>query len=65
MNKWLTRDMLQDSWLRKPAKAIMRVLPRPGRNKPTAGLTNMVLHELRINHQIMDARKKTEHLFRV
>ena len=64
MNRWLTRDMLQDSWLLKPAKAVMRILPRRGINKPTAGLVNEVLHGRKINHTIIDPREKTKHLFK-
>lgn len=65
MSKWLTREMFKESWLFKPVKAIVRALPRAARKpSPTAGLANMVLHERRINHGIMDVKRKTEHLFR-
>ena len=65
MNKWFKRDLFQESWLFQRAKAVVRILPRPGRNpSPTAGLANMVLHERRINHTIIDPREKTKHLFR-
>ena len=66
MNKWLTREIFKESWLFQRAKAVVRVLPRPGRKtSPTAGLANMVLHQRRINHTIIDPREKTRHLFKI
>lgn len=35
------------------------------RNKNTAGLTNKVMYEKRTQHQIIDTREKTKHLFRI
>ncbi len=64
MNKWLNRDLFQESWLFQRAKAVVRILPRRGINKPTAGLVNGVLHGRKINHTIIDSREKTKHLFR-
>lgn len=34
-------------------------------NRNTAGLTNKVMHEKRTQHQIMDVREKTKHLFNI
>ena len=70
MNKWLLHDKLRGNWLSRPilSNGILkaRIVPKDKKKSPpTCGLTNMVLHEKRINHTIIDPRKKTKHLFKM
>ena len=69
MNKWLLPDKLRENRLLRPilSTSILkaRIVPRDKKKNPhTCGLTNMVLHEKRINHTIIDPREKTKHLFK-
>ena len=65
MNKWLLNDRDRFFGLSRPIRLWKAkiVSQRKRQPSPTAGLTNMVLHDRRINHTIMDPREKTKHLF--
>ena len=67
MNNLLLPDKLKKFLRPSLSSGILkaRIVPRDKRKNPhTCGLTNMVQHEKRINHTIIDPRKKTRHLFK-
>lgn len=69
MNKWLLPDKLTLKGFFSPSlsNGILkaRIVPQDKKKSPpTCGLTNMILHEKRINHTIIDPREKTKHLFK-
>ena len=69
MNKWLLPDKLRGNWLSRPilSNGILkaRIVPQDRKKRPhTCGITNIVLHENKINHTIIDPREKTKHLFK-
>ena len=66
MNKWLLVDKERLWGISRPIRLWKAKIVSQGKRQPspTAGLTNMVLHDRRINHTIMDPMEKTKHLFK-
>lgn len=67
MNKWLLPDKLKRFLSLSLSSEILKakIIPRDKKKSPpTCGLTNIVLHERRINHTIIDPMEKIRHLFK-